>query len=198
MLLNDHLPEPMRVSFGSVRIFLPLNAQLRGDVFHPVIPPSDIYRLNPNEIYSMLYRTYAEYFHSAEWRSFITVDSCLELRTVQNTAKLKNSLAQASAEMDNTKNELTKEKEISAALTQKLTEMQNSSSNSEITECEALLEEYMKELDNLKEGAHYLISKLYGRENPISIPDTAHPLVSELIQSANFRHADALRRRGDL
>ena len=184
MLLNDYLPESLRVSAGSIRIYVPFNTQTGNSAYHPVIPLSDIYRITPVEVINMLYRAYAENFRQQELRSFITIDTCTELRTRQYVSDLKSQLASALERLKATDEKY--------ALLQSEYEKLSCASSAENPlpadeVYESLLGEYTSELTLIKDGLQYLMSQTYGSSQIIAIPDGAHSLVIDLIKSVNFR-----------
>lgn len=184
MLLNDYLPEPLRIVFGSIRIFLPFDAQIGSTVFHPVIPLSDIYRINPQEVLNLLYRAYAENFRQQELRTFVTIDTCADLRTRHYISGLKNQLSTALERQNAAQDALLQLQTEYEKLKQESSEKEKSSSEEEF---ESLLGEYSTELDLIKEGLQYLMSQTYGSKQLIDIPDGAHTMIIDLIKSMNFR-----------
>lgn len=191
MLLNDYLPDSMRLPMGSIRIFLPLDTQKGAAVFHPLIPLSDVYRITPQEIINRLYRAYAENFRQQELRSFISIDTCAALRTQYHIANLKaqlistreclkiseDQLQQLQTEIDNLKNKFAEK---------------GPESKEDIIE--SLLDEYSSELTLLKEGIQYLTSQSCGNSQIIAIPEGSHTMVIDLIKSVNFRQLRAKSR----
>ena len=184
MMLNDYLPEPLRLTFGSIRIYVPFCTSVSSSVFHPVIPLSDIYRITPAEVINMLYRAYAENFRQQELHSFITTETCADLRTRQYISGLKSQLAtaletlkKADAKYAHLQNEYEQLSRESSA--------ENNPPTDEVYE--SLLGEYASELTLIKEGLQYLVSQTYGTSQVIAIPDGAHSLVIDLINSVNYR-----------
>lgn len=184
MLLNDYLPEPLRLAVGSVRVYVPFDMQTGAPAFHPVIPLSDIYRITPVEVVNMLYRAYAENLRQQELRAFITTDTCADLRTRQYVSDLKRQLASALENLkavDEKYNNLLSEYE-------KLSREPSEPDAPPADEVyESLLGEYTTELTLIKEGLQYLMSQTYGPSQIIDIPDGAHSLVIDLIKSVNYR-----------
>ena len=184
MLLNDYLPEPLRLAFGSIRIYVPFNASVGSSVFHPVIPLSDIYRITPPEVINMLYRAYAENFRQQELHSFISTETCADLRTRQQISSLKGQLAAA---LENLRIAGDKYSQLQASYEKLSGELSEKAAPPTDEVYESLLGEYTTELTLIKDGIQYLLSQTYGPSQIISIPEGSHALVIDLIKSVNFR-----------
>lgn len=184
MLLNDYLPEPLRPAFGSIRIYVPFNASVSSSVFHPVIPLSDIYRITPPEVINMLYRAYAENFRQQELHSFISTETCADLRTRQQISSLKTQLAAA---LENLRIAGDKYSQLQASYEKLSGELSENATPPTNEVYESLLGEYTTELTLIKDGIQYLLSQTYGPSQIISIPEGSHALIIDLIKSVNFR-----------
>lgn len=185
MLLNDYLPEPLRITFGSIRVYVPFDSPSGSPAFHPSLPLSDIYRISSSEVINILYRAYAENFRKQELRSFISLDTCANLRTQQYISSLKKQLA---ASLENEKSSEDKYIHLHSEFEHFKSEVSsNRDKPSTDADYEALLAEYTSELEQIKNGIQYLISQTYSSKQIIDIPDDAHALIVDLIKSVNFR-----------
>lgn len=184
MLLNDYLPEPLRIAFGSIRIYVPFDNCSRSNVYHPIIPLSDIYRITPVEVIHMLYRAYAENFRQSELKTFVTTDTCSDIRTRQYINSLNSQLSVALESLKNTNDRYSQ-------LQAEYEKLSSESLKKDVLPpdevYESLIGEYSTELTLIKDGIQYLMAQTCGNSLMIDIPEGAHSLVVDLIKSVNFR-----------
>ena len=132
----------------------------------------------------MLYRAYAENFRQQELHSFISTETCADLRTRQQISSLKSQLAAA---LENLKIAGDKYSQLQAAYEKLTGELSEKAAPPTDEIYESLLGEYTTELTLIKDGIQYLLSQTYGPSQIISIPEGSHALVIDLIKSVNFR-----------
>ena len=186
--LNENLPENSLANMDSIHIYLPFSSRNLLPVRSArAISLNDIYRLSPQGIYNLCYQSYCVYPRKSERDAFVTVDLCLNINQRRNVLSLRDELNNARCRIHTLEKELEACREDKDKLAHDHSALQEHVKNSDAQEYEELLEESIKELDNIKDVLRLLTSQLYNiSEIPEPLPQYDGPL-NDFLTALHYR-----------
>lgn len=193
MQLNASLPQDIHTPWDTVRFFMPINS---GTVFHPCYAYEEIRRMGVNDFIAGVHRAYCENMHSAERRSFLTVNEVLTIKDREYIRDLENTnreqllrLAADEAKLKQQSHELALCRDRIAALT-------DPKKADEISELESMLSESMSETEILKKSITALSSALYSTMGIGFVPDqTKSPAIIQELSHAIYSSLKCVQGR---
>ena len=166
--LNDALSPQVYMEWDSIQVVLP---QVAEQSQHLGFSVADVSRLGRDAVLAMLRQAYCESLRGEERRSFVTVDDIFRQRDRQFSLHLQKQLADTTSECNRLHAEISALKAETDAKHSQAGDADSKTSERELADCEALLNEALEQYDSLRSGVLNLTQRLYGSIGQSFVPD---------------------------